>query len=38
MEVNILPNTEFKTLVIRMPNELRGKINKLTTSTKRYKL
>ena len=29
MEASNLPDTEFKTLVIRMLNELRGKIDEL---------
>ena len=35
METSNLPDVEFKTLVVRILNELRGKVDELTTSTKR---
>ena len=35
METSNLPDAEFKTLVIRMLNELRRRVNELRTSTKR---
>ena len=35
MEVSNLPETEFKTLVIRMPKKLRGRIDKLSENFNR---
>ena len=33
METSNLPDTEFKTLLVRMLNEIRGRIDELRTST-----
>ena len=35
METSNLPDAEFKTLVTRMLNELRGRINQLSENTTR---